>query len=135
MDTYPVIKNFMTPAPISVGLRQTVEYARDLMNHYHIRHLPVVEGGWCVGLLTERDARLALSLTKDLVGGYLVQDVYLPEPYRVPSTERLDRVLEHMLENHIGSALVVDDGKLTGIFTTMDAVSTLREFIADEVSR
>ena len=46
--------------------------------------------------------------------------------------ERLDRVLLHMADAHIGSALVVKEGKLAGIFTTNDACRCFADLLRSE---
>ena len=35
------VGNYMTPAPHTIGVEQTVQAAADLMREHHIRHLPV----------------------------------------------------------------------------------------------
>ncbi len=49
------IKNFMTTAPHSIGVDQTLAQAHAFLKKHHVRHLPVLSGGSLVGILTERD--------------------------------------------------------------------------------
>jgi CBS domain-containing protein len=49
------VGELMTPNPISVSPQDTVEQALRLMLSRKLRHLPVVEEGKAVGLLTLRD--------------------------------------------------------------------------------
>ena len=49
------VGELMTPNPISVSPQDTVEQALRLMLSRKLRHLPVVEEGKVVGLLTLRD--------------------------------------------------------------------------------
>jgi CBS domain-containing protein len=49
------VRELMTPNPLSVSPQETVEQALRLMLSRKLRHLPVVEKGKAVGLLTLRD--------------------------------------------------------------------------------
>ena len=91
------------------------------MKGHAIRHLPVMDGAKLVGVITQRDIALVLdpSLGQALEGTS-VGDVCSTDLYVVELTEPLDRVLAHMSKRHIGSALVVKQGRLAGILTVTD---------------
>jgi acetoin utilization protein AcuB len=119
----PPIKAAMTPFPFSVDIQETAAAARAMMEEHGIRHLPVKDGDLLVGVISDRDLRLALDPALGLppadrleIGAVCVRDVYLVE-----MNEPLDRVLDTMARRHLGSALVVKDGRLAGVFTTTDA--------------
>ena len=46
----------MTPSPRTVGPEQSFGHALQLMHAHGFRHMPVVEGGRLVGIVTARDA-------------------------------------------------------------------------------
>ena len=46
----------MTPSPRTVGPEQSFGHALQLMHAHGFRHMPVVEGGRVVGIVTARDA-------------------------------------------------------------------------------
>jgi CBS domain-containing protein len=55
-------RDHMTTAPETIGPDETTEHAATLMMHGGFRHLPVVEDGALVGMLSIRDLmRIALS--------------------------------------------------------------------------
>ena len=57
-----VVSDFMTTDPDTIGPDETTEHAATLMMHGGFRHLPVVEGGEVVGILSIRDLmRIALT--------------------------------------------------------------------------
>jgi CBS domain-containing protein len=58
-----------------------------------------------------------------------VRDICVRETYIVELAEPLDRVLLHMARHHIGSALVVKDRRLAGIFTITDACRAFGELL------
>jgi CBS domain-containing protein len=123
----PVISDYMSASPATCEIDDSVEIAYRTMSECAVRHLPVVEKNKkLMGLVTERDLRLALSLSGS--GTYRVCDIYLPEPYMVGPNALLSQVLDDMYQRHIGSALIVEGGKVIGIFTSMDAVRVLRDF-------
>ena len=58
----PAVMKDMTTTPQTIGLDQTLAFARDLFREHHIRHLPVLEGGKLVGVLSDRDVALIEAL-------------------------------------------------------------------------
>ena len=81
-----------------------------------------------------------LSLTLTLVEGatpesereaLTVRDACVLDAYVVDVGERLDRVLVDMARRHIGSAVVVKNDKLAGIFTATDACQAFGEFLRE----
>ena len=129
MAVGPQVKDFMTPAPITIEIDQDIDVARQLMQNYECRHLPVLDGETLVGIISDRDVNLANSL---LQSGEtpLVRDVYVSYPYTAEPTTALEKVLRDMVDLHISSTLVVEDGKLAGIFTSIDACTAFAEFLA-----
>ena len=119
MKAIPPIKAVMTPFPYWIEIDAPVASAREMMTRQAIRHLPVMERGRLVSVLTEKD--VARPQQSSDSKWRLVRDVCEIEAYVVGLSEPLDRVLLHMAQNHVGSALVVKDGKLAGIFTVTDA--------------
>jgi CBS domain-containing protein len=58
-----------------------------------------------------------------------VEEAYTPDPYFTSPTTPLNEVVAHMAEKKFGCALVVDNGKLVGIFTETDAYKALSELL------
>lgn len=129
MRPMPTIVDAMTPFPYTIESSEPLKSAVAIMYAKDIRHLPVVEGGKLFGLLSDRDAKLAVAVSKGLAdeSSLRVSDVCIQDPYVVPHTERLDAVLDRMVEERLGSALVVRNEKLVGIFTVTDACRLLSQ--------
>jgi acetoin utilization protein AcuB len=113
----------MTAFPHYVESDQPIAKAREMMAEHGIRHLPIVEDGKLVSVVTDRDLRLA---TGDASGQasenrLLVRDVPGRDAYIVELTEPLDVVVLHMARHRIDAALVVKSEHLVGIFTMTDA--------------
>jgi acetoin utilization protein AcuB len=100
--------------------------AVELMNKYTIRHLPVLENGKVIGMLSDRDVKLASGIADD-VDDLLVIDVCHQHPYIVAPETPLSQVASTMADKHYGSAMVVSNGKLVGIFTATDACRVLAD--------
>ncbi len=127
MKAIPMIQKYMSTTPHSIGSEQRLEVAQEMMTKYSIRHLPVLKGGKLVGILSDRDVKLALGIqgvdpTKTTIDEISTEEVYITEP-----TAPLNEVVAQMAEKKIGSAVIVQNHKLVGIFTSTDAMRVLGE--------
>ena len=105
------------------------------MREHDIRHLPVVdEHHNLVGIIADRDIHLMLGPEHNCPSedALKVRDVFVELAYIVDLNERLDNVLLHMAERHIGSALVTKEGRLAGLFTTTDACRHFGELLRSQ---
>lgn len=131
----PSIQKYMTTSPHSIGVDQTLAKAHAMMREHEIRHLPVLTGGKLVGLLTERDLRLVESF-KDVDPTQLnVEEAMSSSVYSVGPDAPLDEVVSAMAEHKYGSAVVMQNGKVVGIFTTVDACRTLAELLHTRLAK
>ena len=137
MDHMPSTVSVMTPFPYVVEVDDSLRLARELMVRHEVRHLPVKKDGVLVGVLTDRDLKRALDPDLGLPpkDELFVRDVFEPKAYVVDGSEPLDRVLEHMAAEHIGSALVTKHGHLVGIFTATDACRVFCRHLRSMFSR
>jgi acetoin utilization protein AcuB len=100
------------------------------MNQAGYRHLPVVANDMLVGIITDRDVRLAVNspvvdaeadLTRESVlDGVRVDDCMTPDPQSVSSSTPLHEVAELLSLNKFGAMPVVDEGKLVGMISYID---------------
>jgi acetoin utilization protein AcuB len=127
---YPTVRQYMTPSPCTVARNQPVTIAHRMMREHGIRHLPVMDGDQVVGILSERDILLVESLPGVNPTDMRVEEAMAPDPYEVTPEAPLAEVVATLLERRIGSAIVVDDGRVAGVFTTVDALRALAELLA-----
>jgi acetoin utilization protein AcuB len=126
MKQIPQIQKFMTTMPQTIGKDIPIKTALGMMREHRIRHLPVQDGGKLVGILTDRDLKLAASFTGS--EELKVEEVMTPEPYTVNPETPLDRVVFEMAEHKYGCAVIQQkNGKVVGIFTATDGMRVLGE--------
>ncbi|HET8542323.1 MAG TPA: CBS domain-containing protein [Anaeromyxobacter sp.] len=119
------VQEYMSVAPVVVSSDRTLAEARRLMRERNIRHLPVVDAGRLVGVVSQRDLYLLETLKCVDPGTETVREAMAPDPYAVPPDAPLEIVAETMAEAKYGSAVVVDRGSVIGLFTTVDALRAL----------
>jgi acetoin utilization protein AcuB len=120
-----VVQRFMTPGPHVVSSALTLAQAHQTMREKGIRHLPVVDAGKLVGLVSQRDLYLLETLKGVDVARETIDEAMTADPITVPPDAPLDVVAEMMAARKHGSAVVVDRGAVLGIFTTTDALRAL----------
>jgi len=126
MKQMPKIEKYMTPMPHTIGKDIPVNKALNMMRENKIRHLPVQEAGKLVGILTDRDLKLASSF--EGADKLKVEDVMTSDPYTVHPGVALDAVVGEMAEHKYGCAIVQqDNGKVVGIFTATDGLRAFGE--------
>lgn len=123
----PLIKSVMTPFPHSIELSATVGDAAQMMVEHEIHHLPVTRDSKLVGIVSERDVRLATGMSTSGESSVPLETVCQMDPYVVDLDERLDNVVMEMERRGIGSALVTRKEVLAGILTTRDVCRLLGE--------
>lgn len=129
MKSMPTIQKFMSFVPKTIGFDQSLEQASEFMRKLHVRHLPVLKGGKLVGIVTDRDINLVLTFKDVDALTMKVEEALTPDPYFTTPDAPLDEVAAYMAEKKYGCALVMDNGKLVGIFTVVDALRALSELL------
>ena len=125
----PSVSRFMTLDPCTVAPADSMAYAHRLMRDRHIRHLPVVEGGRLVGIVSDRDLHL-LETLRDVDPEIIsVEEAMTREVYAVPQTTLIDQVLAEMVERRLGSVVVMGERGVVGIFTALDGLRALLDVL------
>jgi len=119
----------MTTIPHTVGADATLDKASKMMSELRVRHLPVLSGGKLVGILSDRDIQMVETFKDVDPTQVKVEEAYTPDPYMTSPSARLDEVCEKMAAHKYSSVLVVDNQKLVGIFTWVDALNAMNEIL------
>lgn len=125
----PTVSMFMSTSPHSIGKSQSIARAKQVMHDFGIRHLPVLEGGHLVGVVSDRDVALLEALREVDVEHVAIEDAMSQLVYTISPEAHLDEVAAEMAEKRYGSAVVVEGGKVVGILTTTDLARALAELL------
>lgn len=134
------IKKYMTRALVFASPQESVLAAYGRMQEGDVRHLPVVrppESGHgdeeLLGVLFKSDLKLIESLPSETVEKIPVSELMVTQFYTVDREAALDVVAREMSKRKFGSALVVEGGKVVGVFTTTDALRALSDALTDSI--
>jgi acetoin utilization protein AcuB len=105
------------------------------MRERGIRHLPVAESGKLLGIITERDVRFVESFQYVDPEELTLDQAMTEEPYAVSPDTPLDEVATTMAEEKYGSALVVQNDRIVGVFTTVDACRALADLLGTRLRK
>jgi len=123
------IDDCMSPSPFSIRHDQSMADAHALMRQHQIRHLPVMRDGDLVGMVSVNDLHLMETL-KDIDPRQVeVSEAMSEPPYAVSVGTSLREVALKMGAHKYGSAVVLDSGKVVGVFTTVDAMRVLANLL------
>jgi acetoin utilization protein AcuB len=119
------IDHFMTRKPHCIGRDQTLAAAHERMRAIGGRHLPVMDGGKLVGIVSQRDLLSVETMREVDPARVRVEDAMTADVYVVTPERPLGEVAARMVERKYGCAVVVDKSQVVGIFTTTDALRVL----------
>ena len=115
----------MTLSPHTIGRSQTLAFAHEMMMKHDIRHLPVLDGGKLVGIISERDLLLLETFRGIDPREVKVEEAMVPDPFLVSPSAPAGEVCRLMAQHKYGSVIVAEHGKVVGIFTAVDALRIL----------
>jgi acetoin utilization protein AcuB len=133
-----LVKNHMTRDPVAASPDQTLGTALRLTRAHHVRHLPVVAGGKLVGIISDRDIRLAMPspITVDEVDRQeflertAVAQVMTREVISVGAADTVEDAAKTLYRHRIGAVPVVDaHDRLLGILTETDILHAFVEIL------
>lgn len=134
------VGQWMTFNPQTVTPDTSVKSAFFQMRTEGYRHLPVVDDGKLVGMVTDRDLRRP-DLTDEPDGwneyyrldeDYEVRHVMSTRVESMIPGEGIERALQLLIERKFGAAPVIDKtGKIIGIITTFDLMRAFQAALAE----
>jgi acetoin utilization protein AcuB len=134
-----LVKNRMSRDPATVAPGDSLAHAMRLTREHRIRHLPVVENGELVGILSDRDIRLAMPspltvedadraafLERTKISEVMTRDVITAGPL-----DSVEDAAQQMCRRRIGALPVVDaHGRLLGLVSETDILHAFAEVLS-----
>jgi acetoin utilization protein AcuB len=130
-----LVRNWMSPDPITVEPDTPMLDAEHLMKENKIRCLPVMKGGKLVGIVTEHDIKAASASTATtldvhelmyLVSKIKVKEIMTKNPITIKDEDTVDEAAAVMLRYKISRLPVLSDrNDLVGIITDTDIFKVL----------
>jgi CBS domain-containing protein len=128
------VKDLMTKEVFTLGRNDTLDLVDDIMTLERIRHLPIVDEGRVVGVVSQRDlfrSALAAALgygenaQKKLLRTLRIKEVMSEPAITVSSEATAKEAIRLMLEHKIGCLPVVEGRALVGIVTETDILRSV----------
>ena len=131
------VTTLMTRDVVTLGPSAPVKEAIQMLEDLMIRHLPVVDDGRLVGVLSDRDLReYRLPLMEEVENPEMADDmldtpvseVMSGDLLTLDSSETIKTAIDLMVEHHVGALPVVDghSDELVGILSYVDILKALR---------
>ena len=123
------VNDMMTVVPDSINSTTLLRDIIGMMKAEGYRHLPVVDDGKLVGIITDRDIRLVMNSPmvlherrqdEELIDTVTAEACMTANPVTVTSDTPAYRAAEMLSIYKFGALPVVDDEKLVGIITVTD---------------
>ena len=126
-----IVRDLMTPNPMTVTPQASIAEVWDLMRELEIRHVPVVQDGALVGMLSDRDlARLDIAQMLPMpIVKVMSTDVIAVEP-----ESELSEVVELLIEHKVGALPVIesDSREVVGIVSYIDVLRAVQDRLEEE---
>jgi acetoin utilization protein AcuB len=137
-----VARELMTADPVTVDSRASIAEAWELMRELYIRHVPVVQDGALVGMLSDRDlGYLDIGRVLGLEGAAaaraelarsVIENMSADVIFVHPETEVAD-VIGLLIEGRVGALPVIrpDTREVVGIISYIDILRALQDRLDD----
>lgn len=132
------VRDYMTSSPQALEISATLLDAVLLIRKSGFRHIPILEHGQLVGILTERDlwrytpTMLAPPSPQEynrLFEETTVGKVMTREPRTIAPQAPLADAVELLFRNGLGCLPVIEDNQLVGIITVRDMLRALHDLL------
>ena len=132
------VRDAMTREVVTLGPEASAAEALGVCREKRIRHIPIVEEGRLVGLVSDRDLRDVSPPRggrdqENTLGWVRVRDIMSTDLITVGPRDTIDHVAQEIYERKIGCLPVVDGRELVGIITSQDMMRTMIELTGAHV--
>jgi acetoin utilization protein AcuB len=125
-----LVKDSMSRQVVALPPQATAGEALALCRERRIRHMPVLEDGRLVGIVSDRDLRSATPALGDparaeALGRILISEVMVSEVTTALPDDPIEEAANAMREKKIGCLPVIEDDNLVGIISSSDVMEAL----------
>jgi len=122
-----LVRDIMRSPAVTIPPDTRLQDAYRILREKEIRHLPVLDGGRLVGVVTDRDLRLATSALapSPFPPESVVSAVMSRNPLTADPSDPVEDAARAMRERKIGCLPVVEGGSVVGIVTGLDLLDAL----------
>jgi CBS domain-containing protein len=123
------VKEIMMGSPVTLGPEDTLDLVNDVISLGRIRHIPVMDDGKLVGIITERDLMggavpaifgLKQKSKSALLKTYRIKEFMKKKVVTVKPDTPIKDAARLMVEKKVGCVPVLSEGSLVGLVTTTD---------------
>jgi acetoin utilization protein AcuB len=136
-----IVQEVMTREPYVASIRDSLRTVLGKLAEADIRHLPIVQDGALVGIVSDRDLREVVPSPLELrehpaeaarILAQPVSDVMSSDVVTVSPGDDVVEAIDLMIEHRIGAVPVVDpsSAELVGIVSYVDALKAARALFA-----
>jgi acetoin utilization protein AcuB len=125
------VRRYMTKSPLTIDRHVSLKAAEKIMVDNHIRHLPVLDGDKLVGMVAMPELSFLAALAGLDPEHLPVSEVATRAPYAVAPEADLYQVVSHFLEHKESAVVVLEEGKVVGVLTLIDALRALMDLLAE----
>ena len=124
----------MTRDVVTLGPGASAGEAWQVCRQKNIRHLPVVDDGRLVGIISDRDLRDASpprgsTGERDALNWSTLGDLMSTDLATVHPLDTIEHAARELHDRKIGCLPVVAEGELVGIITSSDMMETLMDLV------
>jgi len=122
---HSLVQDWMSTHIITIEPETPLRQINALMIHQKVRHLPVIQNGQIMGIVSQGDMRSAVSLSlgEDSYAmlRLVAEEIMTPNPMTISNEATVGQAAQMMLRYKINGLPVVDSqDKLVGIITESD---------------
>lgn len=138
------VADIMTPNPATVERSTPLADVIGLMKTRACRQVPVVDGDTVIGIITDRDIRLAMNSPfvlherkqdQALLNNVTAEACMTRDPMTIDAAAPAERAAELMNTYKFGSLPVVRDGRLVGIITVTDILRSYIDVLKERAAQ
>ena len=116
-----LVQTIMTRNPVSIDAKETLAQAMTMIVRRQVNHLPVLQDGKFVGLISSYEINARHSESQD-PSSVTIADIMQKKVVKITPEDKIGTAAELLLDRRFQVLPVVDDDRLVGIITSYDVL-------------